>query len=1015
MMVPFRFGLQEGEDPKALPPGTLTQALNCRIDKAGRLRKRRGTSGLAKTISQGGGTLAAGVRLVPRGKATGLFDGKNLYEYSDGLAAWSLIDRAPNMDVSWSPLMSATTDVIDATVGIYGNYLVLVYGAGYQADYPLWVEVRDLSTGAIVLRPTALNGSTGGRFPRVLFRGSGIAVLTYASSTNLYVNEIDLSTMTLTAKTLLGSTTSGGVFDAAIAGANLYVVHELGGNLTLSYWPTSTYSGGINRTVAAGTMQSAALDVTVGESAYVIYTTSTTTAIAVHDPANGFQVVTPVTLVGNRSAHVAVKRVDSTHCVVAFDSIFTVVTEIVSSAGVIDTTTTRTTLYTSILSNFFTGPDGRAYIGASTVTLASGAVAPAPSHLILDVDTSSNGGVSNVPHRLVGVYEPRFANFNSPNPNITSRAFVTQVAVDSGGNNYLAAPYRLAPSVGTFEVLPTAYDLIRIATVDAESDAWRSVEAGGITLTAGGVPCVLDGYTAITCNYVCEPFVTLVGSTTGGTMLAGTYFYKACYEYIDANGLLHRSAFSSPRSVTTTGSTSSVSVTVRSTALSGKQSLLTGLGALGPGRVRIAIYRTLAGGSDYYRLTHEPDLNVLYNSPSSTTDPVLVDTLSDSAFFSTSITLAQRPQPYTVQETDDVSPPSCITAASHKGRFALLSGDSKTLWISKSALENPLVFPGFNEAFTIEFALPKVALCSMDDVLVALGPDSIELVEGEGSPANGVPFGWHVRLVQTDVGCTNARSVVRGPMGVFFLSRRGMELLDRGLSVTWIGRSVQDEIAAYPNITSAVLVAEAHEIRWTCNAADGLSGIVLVFDYANNAWLTRTYCDASDTAAQSVPFTDAALIANVYTLLTAGGQVYRESSAHSLDAGTTWVTLDVTLSWLAPGGNIGWHRARQFNLLGTAVSDHDLTIQIGRDFLTTWDQTEVFLSGSDVCAPGPLETVRIQHAVQKVQAVRYRITDGTPSGGGSVGTGEGPILEGIGLIVGVKEGFPRRSATKQAG
>ena len=101
--------------------------------------------------------------------------------------------------------------------------------------------------------------------------------------------------------------------------------------------------------------------------------------------------------------------------------------------------------------------------------------------------------------------------------------------------------------------------------------------------------------------------------------------------------------------------------------------------------------------------------------------------------------------------------------------------------------------------------------------------------------------------------------------------------------------------------------------------------------------------------------------------------------------------------------------------MGTSNTNHDLTIQIGRDYLATFETTKTFPAGSDVTLPGPLETVRLTHLTQKVQAVRYKISDAAPADPALLGTGQGPTLEGLGILAQGKTGLPRRPATKKAG
>jgi len=63
-----------------------------------------------------------------------------------------------------------------------------------------------------------------------------------------------------------------------------------------------------------------------------------------------------------------------------------------------------------------------------------------------------------------------------------------------------------------------------------------------------------------------------------------------------------------------------------------------------------------------------------------------------------------------------------------------------------------------------------------------------------------------------------------------YLSRTGICNLGRGLAVDRVGDEVQDKLAAYPTITSAVVVSAKDQIRFTCLDSAGTAGIILVFE-----------------------------------------------------------------------------------------------------------------------------------------------------------------------------------------
>ncbi len=587
---------------------------------------------------------------------------------------------------------------------------------------------------------------------------------------------------------------------------------------------------------------------------------------------------------------------------------------------------------------------------------------------------------------------------------------MTKPSIDANGDVYIVAPYRNREPGQWYATIPVGWNLYKLTLNDG--DIGRSATIGGAALCAGGAPYWFDGSTAMPYGFAHGPCIIAVSDTGVGSMVAGVYSYVATYSWRDAKGVLHRSSPSPPYAATASGSRA-LTVSVQTASLSGRQRATTSV--LSPNPVFIELWRTIVGGTgDHYRLSLEPLYQVLTNDAR---QPIvsLVDTKADASISGggtePTAPLLSQERLYTDQgELANVPPPSFITVATHRGRIAGIGPDLRTVWLSKDATQDAMLAPGFNEALTLAFARDKTALASLDTVLVVFGEDDIDVVNGDGpDDAGGTGAGrWEIQIVHTDVGCVNPRSTVVFPGGVIFESRVGLSLLDRGLNVSWLGRSIDDTLTLYPNITSGVLVAEQTEVRWTCD--DGDTGIVLAYNYLEKLWFVRKY-------SSSVRFADAALINGVYTLLTTAGQVYRETTDHKLDNGADYVERDILLAPISaqPGragwsnDNLGWSRVKDLTCMGTSVTDHDLEISFAHDYATEFSQTKLFTAGSDVTAPGPLEKSRVTCVTQKCQAVQIRIRDLTPTAY-DVSTGDGPIFESLSLRVAAIDGNARTGA-----
>jgi hypothetical protein len=340
----------------------------------------------------------------------------------------------------------------------------------------------------------------------------------------------------------------------------------------------------------------------------------------------------------------------------------------------------------------------------------------------------------------------------------------------------------------------------------------------------------------------------------------------------------------------------------------------------------------------------------------------------------------------------------------HKNRLWGISGDRRTLWHTKDYSENPGVAPGWHANFTLNFDESLVGLVTLDDKLIVFSETSIWYITGDGPSASGAGSDYSPNKVQTDVGCSLARSIVSEPHGIMFVSPRGLYRLTRSLELEWIGKPVRDSLAAFPVVTSGVLVHALSQIRFTCNSPDGLSGIVLVYSYTRDQWSRFEYTDG---ATAMTPIADAILVGETWTFVTPGGIVYREDSTTYLDGGSHWVTMDVETAEIFAEGPLSYQRVRQAYLLGSRLTDCDLTLSVAVNGLSTYDQARLWRS-SQVKVIGSAK-VGIHVKTQLNSSFRIRITDSTPSDVGAiVGTGQGVTLSALGFEIAPQVGVDKR-------
>src|SRR5207302_1775315 len=85
----------------------------------------------------------------------------------------------------------------------------------------------------------------------------------------------------------------------------------------------------------------------------------------------------------------------------------------------------------------------------------------------------------------------------------------------------------------------------------------------------------------------------------------------------------------------------------------------------------------------------------------------------------------------------------------------------------------------------------------------------------------------------SDLGCQSPASVVETPAGLMFRSSKGIYLLDRSLSVQYIGAPVESFNSL--TVSGAFVLAYANQVRFTT-----VEGTTLCFDYVQAVWTVRT-------------------------------------------------------------------------------------------------------------------------------------------------------------------------------
>lgn len=522
---------------------------------------------------------------------------------------------------------------------------------------------------------------------------------------------------------------------------------------------------------------------------------------------------------------------------------------------------------------------------------------------------------------------------------------------------------------------------LRLVSLDFDSgDAHQSAQIGASLYLGGACPQVYDGQSWVEHNFhygVDWETSDVLGVQAAGGSLdpLGTYSWIFVPEYTLANGEIVLGPPSKPYEVELTGANVRVTLTIPTIRLT-RMTASTHIGGRSRAEARIGVYRSLNGdASAYYRCsslnpsTSTGSNRYVANDP--TADSVtFVDDMSDA------VLLTKEPL-YTnggILENDPVATGGDLVVG--KGRlFATHPSDGNVVLFSQERADGRAVEMPDGLQIRVDDAGGDIqALAVMDDALVIFKRGAIYFVAGPGPLANPELGGGFTAatLITSDVGCIAAKSIASTPMGLVFQSAKGIYLLDRGRSVSYVGAPVEQ----YNDqaIVRATLVEDTTQIRFLTD-----SGSTLLYDYLFGQWSTFTRHEGKD----------ALVLGGVYHYLRNDGAVFREASDSYADNGTR-IPLVIDTAWIHVQDHLqGFQRIWHALILGTRQSAHTLRVSYRLDYEPSWSEPVAFDAttvggtsyGEGAYGAGPYggsSPTPFQfrfHVGRKCQAIQFRFED----------------------------------------
>lgn len=998
--INFSMGIDTKSDPKQLQIGKFVSLKNSVFSKAGVLNKRNGYQQLASLPDA-----TSKVVTTFNGGLTAL--GPNLQALSASTNQWYNKGSFNSCDLETMSLVRSSTNQTQADSAVAPNGLICtVFTDVGPSSTTYKYVIADVATGQNVMAPTVIPVSSGTvtGSPRVFVLDKYfVIVFTNIVTATPHLQYVAIA---LTAPTAIAAqanitsqyTNSSTVnWDGIVINNNLYLA-----------WNGSDVGGAIRMMY---------LDHTLAQSATATFTGHVATILSV---TADYTTPSPVIWVSFYDS------VSSTGWVFAVNQILGTVlaqTALITAETVLNITSSAKNM---VLSVFYEIDNAYSYDSAikthyiNTKTVTQAGVVSSSSVVARSVGLASKSFIIGSSIYMLGVYstsfQPTYFLINSSGKVIAKLAYsnasgyfilgLPSVTVTDTKAQVSFLIKDLIESVNKTQGVANTAGVysqtgVSLSSFTLPGEDIISSEIGSNLNLSGGFLWGYDGYSITEQGFHLWPDnIKVTTSGAGGVITAQQYFYIAVYEWTDNQGNIFRSAPSIPFSITTTGATSSNTINVPTLRLTYKTS----------NPLKIVIYRWSTAQQNYYQVTSitAPVLN------STTTDSVaFVDTLADSSILGNSLLYT------TGGVIENIAAPATSTMTLFKSRlFIVDSEDRNLLWYSKQVIESTPV--EMSDLFTI-FVAPTAAaqgatgpitsLSALDDKLIIFKKDAIYYITGNGPDNTGANNDFSEPVFITgSVGCDNQQSIVMMPQGLMFQSDKGIWLLGRDLSTTYIGAPVEaynDDIAL-----SSETIPGTNQVRFTLD-----SGITLMYDYFYQQWGTFV----------NIPATSSTLYQDLHTYINSFGQVFQENIGTYID-GSKPVLMSFTTGWLNLAGLQGFQRAYYFYVLGDYISPHKLNLGIAYDYNPTITQLTTVLpdnydgfygdypiyGSSEFYSKSQVEQERIFLEKQKCQAFQITFTESYDNQFGGM-PGAGLTMSGLSLVLGIKKSYVPIASVHSAG
>lgn len=584
----------------------------------------------------------------------------------------------------------------------------------------------------------------------------------------------------------------------------------------------------------------------------------------------------------------------------------------------------------------------------------------------------------------------------------------------------IAAPERGRLSlVSGFNFTPVG--ISRVTFTPRDSTPGLDVQLAENTYFAGGQLGNYDGQSITQHAFPMFPEgIHCLRVATGGAagkLTVGVHQIVAVYEWTDGAGNRVQSAPSLPVTVTVVVDSDTITVIVPTTQLAQQCGYNLSFSTL-----TIALYMTAAGGLSFYRVT--PDLvgaaPVNVTTTSTITITVGAPVIPDSRLTTNELLYTQPNQAGTTLPNMPPGPMHGIGVSQNRV-WGFVSDEPLEYTFSQEPLPNTgLQFnPDALGGILPAVSGGGVAIAALDEKTILFARDKLYAVYGNGPNAAGGFNGFsEPQEIPSDVGCSEARSIVSTPKGIFFKSAKGWYLLGRDLSVGYVGEGVARWDSA--SVTSAVMIANRQEIRIT---SESTSIPTLVYSYEVDAWSTyymgNIIHPGAITDSMWWPATEEWVHLHPSSTIFPG--LMQDTTGSYTDGAGTSSPVGFFIygrtGWLHLGALEGFQRVRRAYLTGTTFAAPTTSLTMLFDFDDAYDTAGMgsysVVTDLSTITFGSVESIDLRHRLtkQKCKSIAFSFLEG------SANVSKIPItgFQALSLEVGLKKGVNRLPSTQTVG